>query len=92
MNEKKEGCSNCRHQMTGFDGGFFGLPFTCECRIYGETENRKSCPKFQRKITKNDLFDRINELEKENERLQKIIDLITYQLKVQDRILKELGE
>ena len=92
MNEKKEGCSNCRHQMTGFDGGFFGLPFTCECRIFGETENRKSCPKFQRKITKNDLFDRINELEKENERLQKIIDLITYQLKVQDRILTELGE
>ncbi len=99
MNEKKEGCSNCRHQMTGFDGGFFGLPFTCECRIYGETENRKSCPKFQKKITKNDLFDKINELEKENERLQqevgrlqKIVDLTQYKLKVQDRILTELGE
>lgn len=47
-----EDCSNCRNQMTGFDGGFFGLPLTCECRIYGETENRKNCSDFKKKITK----------------------------------------
>ena len=31
-------------------------------------------------------------LQEEIERLQKIIDLTSYQLKVQDRILKEVGE
>ena len=64
-------CSNCRNQMTGFDGGFFGLPFTCECRIYGETENRKNCSGFEKKITKSYLLDKIKELEKENEQLRK---------------------
>lgn len=63
-------CSNCRNQMTGFDGGFFGLPFTCECRIYGETENRKNCSDFEKKITKSYLLDKIKELEKENEQLK----------------------
>ena len=53
-------CSNCRNQMTGFDGGFFGLPFTCECRIYGETEGRKSCSKFKKKVTKSDLLNKIH--------------------------------
>ncbi|MBP5423008.1 MAG: hypothetical protein J6Y78_11260 [Paludibacteraceae bacterium] len=67
---EKEGCSNCRHQMTGFDGGFFGLPLTCECRIYGETENRKNCPQFEKIITRNDLLLRIKELEKEVEQLK----------------------
>lgn len=56
-------CSNCRNQMTGFDGGFFGLPFTCECRIYGETEGRKSCSKFKKKVTKSDLLNKIQSLE-----------------------------
>ena len=63
-------CSNCRNQMTGFDGGFFGLPFTCECWIYGETENRKNCSDFEKKITKSYLLDKIKELEKENEKLR----------------------
>ena len=67
---EKEGCSNCRNQMTGWDGGFFGLPFTCECRIYGETENRKNCPQFGKRITRNDLILRIKELEKEVEQLK----------------------
>lgn len=58
--------------MTGFDGGFFGLPFTCECRIYGETENRKNCSDFEKKITKSYLLDKIKELEKENEQLREI--------------------
>lgn len=66
-----EDCSNCRNQMTGWDGGFFGLPFTCECRIYGETENRKNCSYFEKKITKSYLLDKIKELEKENEQLKK---------------------
>lgn len=74
MNEKRfkdeKSCSNCRNQMTGWDGGFFGLPFTCECRIYGETENRKNCSYFEKKITKSYLLDKIKELEKENEQLK----------------------
>lgn len=60
--------------MTGWDGGFFGLPFTCECRIYGETENRKNCSYFEKKITKSYLLDKIKELEKENEQLRKQLD------------------
>ena len=63
-------CSNCRNQMTGWDGGFFGLPLTCECRIYGETEGRKSCSKFKKRITKSDLLNKFQSLEKENEQLQ----------------------
>ena len=56
-------CSNCRNQMTGWDGGFFGLPFTCECRIHGVTEGRKSCSNFKKKITKSDLLNKIQSLE-----------------------------
>ena len=67
-------CSNCRNQMTGWDGGFFGLPFTCECRIYGVTEGRKSCSKFKKKVTKSDLLNKIQSLEKENEQLKKARD------------------
>ena len=67
-------CSECRHQMTGWDGGFFGEPVTCECRIYGETEGRKSCSKFEKKITKSDLLNKIQSLEKENEQLKKARD------------------
>ena len=63
-------CSNCRNQMTGWDGGFFGLPLTCECKIYGETEGRKNCSDFEKKITKSYLLDKIKELEKENEQLK----------------------
>lgn len=40
----------------------------------------------------NSLSDENKQLRKEIERLQKIIDLTSYQLKVQDRILKEVGE
>ena len=38
--------------MTGWDGGFFGLPFTCECQIFGETENRKDCKEYKRPFPK----------------------------------------
>ena len=62
--------------MTGFDGGFFGLPFTCECRIYGETENRKNCSDFKKKITKSYLLDKIKELEEENEQLRQELKTI----------------
>ena len=67
-------CSNCRNQMTGWDGGFFGLPLTCECRIYGETEGRKNCSNFKKRITKSDLLNKIQSLEKENEQLKKARD------------------
>lgn len=70
MKKKDKGCSNCRYQMTGFDGGFFGLPFTCECSLFGETENRKDCSKFEKKITKDDLLDEIAHLKSENEQLR----------------------
>ena len=63
-------CSNCRNQMTGWDGGFFGVPLTCECRIYGETKGRKSCSKFKKRVTKSDLLNKIQSLEKENEQLK----------------------
>ena len=66
-------CSNCRNQMTGWDGGFFGEPVTCECRIYGETEGRKNCSKFKKRVTKSDLLNKIQSLEKENEQLRKQI-------------------
>lgn len=56
--------------MTGWDGGFFGLPFTCECRIYGETEGRKNCSEFKKRVTKSDLLNKIQSLEKENEKLK----------------------
>jgi hypothetical protein len=85
MSEKRfkdeKSCSNCRNQMTGFDGGFFGLPFTCECRIYGETENRKNCSDFEKKITKSYLLDKIKELEEENEQLKKYCTVLKNQIK-----------
>ena len=64
-------CSNCRNQMTGWDGGFFGEPMTCECRIHGVTKGRKSCSNFKKRVTKSDLLNKIQSLEKENEKLQK---------------------
>ena len=69
-NKKRSDCGDCRFQLTGFDGGFFGLPVTCECRIFGETENRKNCRKFEKKITRAYLFEKIYHLEKENEELK----------------------
>ena len=67
-------CSNCRNQMTGWDGGFFGEPVTCDCRIYGVTKGRKSCSKFKKRVTKSDLLNKIQSLEKENEQLKKARD------------------
>ena len=43
-------------------------------------------------MTVNEVINMLNEQQAEIERLQKIIDLTQYQLKVQDRILKEVGE
>ena len=89
MNEKRfkdeKSCSNCRNQMTGWDGGFFGLPFTCECRIYGETENRKNCSDFEKKITKSYLLDKIKELEKENEQLKIFLKALNEELSLANR-------
>ena len=63
--------------MTGWDGGFFGLPLTCECRIYGETKGRKSCSNFKKRITKSDLLNKIQSLEKENEQLKEKLQSVT---------------
>ena len=68
--KKKTNCGDCKYQMSGFDGGFFGLPVTCECRFFGETENRKSCSRFEKRMSREDLFERIRLLEKENEKLK----------------------
>ena len=75
MSEKQ--CSNCQNQMSGFDGGFFGIPLTCECKIYGDTENRKNCKEYEKRLTKSDLLMRISELEKENEQLKKQLEIRT---------------
>ncbi len=45
-------CSDCRY-FTGWDGGFFDIPLTTECKHYGDTENRKDCPKFKRPFPRN---------------------------------------
>lgn len=68
--KKKTNCGDCKYQMSGFDGGFFGLPVTCECRIFGETENRKSCRRFEKRMSMGDLFEKIYQLEKENNQLK----------------------
>lgn len=60
--KKKTNCGDCRHQVSGFDGGFFGLPTTCECSIFGETENRKSCKRFKRRFPTG--FDLLVEFQK----------------------------
>ena len=73
MSEKKD-CGNCTNQLGGFDGGFFGVPLTCECKVYGETENRKNCTEYEKRLTKSDLLMRIYELEEENEKLKKARD------------------
>ena len=87
MRRDKKSCSNCRHQMTAFDGGFFGLPLTCECKIYGETENRKNCSKFEKKITKDDLFYKIQSLEKENEQLQQEKEKLIAKIDFLERVI-----
>lgn len=69
-NDEKRECCDCRNQMSGFDGGFFGLPLTCECAIYGEVENREECKDFERRITKKCLMDKIRMLESEIEMLK----------------------
>ena len=69
-------CSNCRNQMTGWDGGFFGEPVTCECRIYGVTKGRKSCSNFKKRVTKSDLLNKIQSLENEHERQNNEIKLL----------------
>ena len=60
--KKKTDCSNCRYQIGGFDGGFFGLPVTCECKYYGVTENRKDCKRFKRRFPTG--FDLLVEFQK----------------------------
>lgn len=74
MMSKNVRCSECRHQMTGWDGGFFGEPMTCECRIYGVTEGRKGCSKFKKRVTKSDLLNKIQSLEQKVDEQQATIE------------------
>jgi len=60
--KKKTDCGDCRYQMSGFDGGFYGSPFTCECKYYGVTENRKDCRRFKRRFPTG--FDLLVEFQK----------------------------
>ena len=52
MRRDKKSCSDCRYRITGWDGGFDGEPMTCECKIYGTTEDRKDCKRFKRPFPK----------------------------------------
>ena len=67
-------CSNCQNQLTGFDGGFGGLPFTCECKVYGETGGRKNCQHFKKRLTVWDLLEEIHRLKEENKQLRICVD------------------
>ncbi len=60
--KKKTNCGDCRYQISGFDGGFFGLPVTCECKYYDVTENRKDCKRFKRRFPTG--FDLLVEFQK----------------------------
>ena len=75
-------CSNCRNQMTGWDGGFFGEPVTCECRIHGVTKGRKSCSKFKKRVTKSDLLNKIQSLENEDLNCQSMLPHHQYLISV----------
>lgn len=88
MSEKQD-CSNCTNQLTGFDGGFFGLPMTCECKVYGETENRKNCSEYEKRLTKSDLLMRIYELEKENEQLRNKLEVANARSGYYQRMLEK---
>lgn len=62
-----------------------------EVLFYGDVIN---CVKDEngKEYNLHELIDILMKQQAEIERLQKIIDLTQYQLKVQDRILKEVGE
>ena len=62
-----------------------------EVLFYGDVIN---CVKDEtgKEYNLQELIDILMKQQAEIERLQKIIDLTQYQLKVQDRILKEIGE
>ena len=62
MEKVKKDCNNCRYRQTGWDGGFFGLPMTCECYHFGNVENRKNCQKFKRPYPKG--FELLSEFKK----------------------------
>ena len=79
--KKKTNWGDCRYQRSCFDGGFFGLPVTCECRIFGETKNRESYRRFEKKITREYLFEKIYQLEKENKQLKEELECWKHQCK-----------
>ena len=64
-------CSKCRY-FYGYDG--VGELWT-GCSIHGDFKGKKThCNHFEKKVTKSDLLNKIQSLEKENEQLKKARD------------------
>ena len=64
-------CSKCRY-FYGYDG--VGELWT-GCSIHGDFKGQKRyCNHFEKKVTKSDLLNKIQSLEKENEQLKKARD------------------
>lgn len=61
-------CRNCKY-FDGFDG--VGELWTDCSLLGGFKDSRTNCEHFEKKVTRYDLLNRINELEKENEQLRK---------------------
>lgn len=59
-------CRNCKY-FDGFDG--VGELWTDCSLLGGFKDSRTNCEHFEKKVTRYDLLNRINELEKENEHL-----------------------
>ena len=64
-------CVDCKYFM-GFDG--VGELWT-SCSIHGDFKVKTtSCKYFEKKVTKSDLLNKIQSLEKENEQLKKDVE------------------
>ena len=91
MSDIDKSCSNCRNQLTGFDGGFGGLPLTCECKVYGETSGRKNCQHFKKKITKSELYEENKRLRERIKDTEECISTLSKTIKLKDDFIIENG-
>lgn len=70
-------CSKCRY-FYGYDG--VGELWT-GCSIHGDFKGKKThCNHFEKKVTKSDLLNKIQSLEKENEQLKETIEKLRWDL------------